>query len=139
MGSTSHSLDLLSPYFFALDLGNCARMTPVYLSFMCSLRKDDRETWDFISSNFCCNKTKALFAVIGVDHCLEQVYKELKVMGGIVGLSDDGIDKYCLTAPIKRLRLVKFEESIRLSKTSSDNDHIDHEYRGHVSSSIQTG
>ena len=51
-------------------------------------------------------------------------------MGGIVGLSDDGIDKYCLTAPIKRLILAKFEESIRLTKTSSDNDHIHHEYRG---------
>ena len=97
------SLDRFSPFFFALDLGNYDRMTPVYVSFMYtlySLMKDDRETWDFISSNFCCNKTKAPFAVIGVNHCLEQVKKELKVMGGIVGLSGDGIDKYCLTTPI---------------------------------------
>ena len=64
-------------------------MTPVYLSFMYSLRKDDRETWDFISSNFCYNKTKAPFDAIGADHCLEQVNKELKVMGDIVGVSDD--------------------------------------------------
>ena len=71
-------------------------LPPVYLSSMYSLRKAGQETWDF-----CCNKTKALFVAIGVDHCLEQVNKELKVMGGIVGLSDGGIDKYCLTAPIK--------------------------------------
>ena len=36
-------------------------------------------------------------------------------------LLGDGIDKYCLTAPIKRLRL---------NKTSSDSDYIHHEYRG---------
>ena len=90
---------------------------------MYSLRKDDREAWDFIFSNFCCNKTTAP---------LEQVNKELKVMGGIVavGLSGDGIDKYCLTAPIKRLILAKFEESIRLNKTSSDSDYIHHKYSG---------
>ena len=123
------SLDRFSPYFFALDLGNYARMTPVYLSSMYSLRKDDRETWDFISSNFCCNKTKAPFVAIGVDHCLEQVNKELKVMGGIVGLSDDSIDKYCLTVPIKRFILSKFEESISLTKLSPA-DHIHHEDRG---------
>ena len=101
------------------------RMTPVYLSSMFSLRKDDRETWYLISSNFCCNKTIAPFLAIGGDHCLEQVNKELKVTGGIVGLSGD-----CLTAPIKRLILAKFEESIRLNKTSSDSDYIQHEYRG---------
>ena len=78
------SLDQFSPYFFALDLGNYDRMTPVYLSFMYSLSKDDRKTWDFISSNFCCNKTKSPFVAIGEDYCLEQVNKELKVMGGIV-------------------------------------------------------
>ena len=103
---------------------------------MYSLRKDDRETWDLISSNFCCNKTIAPFVAIGLDHCLEQVNRELKVMGGIVavGLSGDGIDKYCLTAPIKRLILAKFEESIRLNKTSSDSDYIHH-----ILSSIQMG
>ena len=81
---------------------------------------------------FCCNKTIAPFVAIEVDHCLEQVNKGLKVMGDIVavGLSGDGIDKYFLTAPIKRLILAKFEESIRLNKTSSDSDYIHHEYRG---------
>ena len=124
------SLDRFSPYFFASDFGNLDRTTPVYLSFMYSLRKDDRETWDFISSNFCCNNTKAPFVAIGEDYCLEQVNKELKVMGGIVGLPGHGIDKYCLTVPIKRLILEKFEESIRLTKTSFDSDYIHHEYRG---------
>ena len=126
------SLDRFLPYFFASDLGNFDRMTPVYFSFMYSLRKDDRETWDFISSNFCCNKTKTPFVAIGVDYCLEQVNKKLKVMGGIVavGLSGDGIDKYCSTAPIKRLILEKFEESIILTKTSLDSDYIHHEYIG---------
>ena len=103
------SLDQFSPYFFALDLGNYDRMTPVYLSFMYSLSKDDRKTWDCISSNFCCNKTKSPFVALGEDYCLEQVNKELKVMGSIVacciGLPGHGIDKYCFTAPIKRLIL----------------------------------
>ena len=45
-------------------------------------------------------------------------------MEGIVGLSGDGIDKYCLTAPIKQLILAKFKESIRHTSTSSDSDYI---------------
>ena len=35
-----------------------------------------------------------------------------------------------LTAPIKQLVIAKFEESIRLTKTSSDSDYIHYEYRG---------
>ena len=48
-------------------------------------------------------------------------------MDFIVGPSDDEIDKYCLTAPVKRFILEKFEESVRLTKTSFVSYIIHHE------------
>ena len=120
------ALDKFTKYFFALDLQNYARMTPVYLSNMHGLRSEDPETWKFLSENFCCNKTPAAFVAIGVDHCLEQVNKDLKVMGGIVGLNDKNIDKYCLTAPIKRVLLKQFADRF-CSPNTTNPAHVHYE------------
>ena len=79
------AFDRFSPYFFALDLGYYARIIPVYLSSMYSLRKDDRETWNFISSNFCCNKTKAPFVAIGVHHCPDKWTINSKTWEALLG------------------------------------------------------
>ena len=44
------SLHGLCPYFFALDMINCARMTPVYLTQMYALKEKDPQTWEFYLS-----------------------------------------------------------------------------------------
>lgn len=80
------SLEKFMPYFFAHDLQNYARMTPVYLSDMHNLSSDDRL---FIEKNFCVCKSDIPFISIGVDHALEQENKVTKVMGGITNLSID--------------------------------------------------
>ena len=41
------SLHALCPYFFALDMINYARMTPVYLTQMYALKEKDPQTWEF--------------------------------------------------------------------------------------------
>ena len=97
------ALDRFSNFFFILDLSNYARMTPIYLSDMYQLKETDGETWSFLKINFCCRKSITPFTAIGVDHALEQINRELKVMGGIVGLSHQQLDRYCIIAPTKRL------------------------------------
>ena len=99
-------------------------MTPIYLSQMYHLRDADPDTWSFLKNNFCCRKSLRPFTAIGVDHALEQVNKELKVVGGIVGLPDHLLDKYCIISPIKRLLV---DQSLgKFSKSSKNDIHGDH-------------
>ena len=110
------SLDKFTKFFFALDLQNYARMVPVYLSNLDTLRESDQETYDLLKENFCCEKSFGRFTAIGVDHALEQVNRELKGVGGITGMSDNEIDKFCLTAPTKRALLLQFSETFNLRR-----------------------
>ena len=47
------TLDNFVPYFFALDLQNDAKMSPIYLSEMYNLEMEDQE---FLSGSFCVAK-----------------------------------------------------------------------------------
>ena len=52
-----YSLHKLCPYFFAFDMTNYARMTPIYLSQMFDLKENDQKTWDtMIKRLFLCIK-----------------------------------------------------------------------------------
>ena len=62
------ALDNFISYFFALDLQNYAKMSPIYLSEMYNLETEDQE---FLSArSFCVAKTMIPFVSIGVDHAL---------------------------------------------------------------------
>ena len=96
-----NSLSNLCPYFFAFDMLNYARMTPVYLSQMYALRKNDETTWNILNNgHFSVNKTIVPFSAIGADHGIEQENRALKVLGGIKGLSNcqHALSDYFLTA-----------------------------------------
>ncbi|KAK6182328.1 hypothetical protein SNE40_010039 [Patella caerulea] len=60
------------------------------------------EIWaEFEKGNFCVTKGMAGFTSIGPDHGIEQENRELKVIGGIVGITQNekSLDKYFLIAP----------------------------------------
>ena len=122
--------DGFTKYYFALDLLSYARMSPVYLSAMYNLQTEDPESWKFLKTNFCVNKSRKCFVAIGVDHALEQVNKELKAQGGITGLQDEGIDKYCYTIGVKHSLLAKFSEEFGLSSSASVSSEFHHEETG---------
>ena len=59
---------------------NYARLTPVYIAKMFSLKDKDLETWSmFNGGNFSVNKTLITFSAIGVDHVIEQENRAAKV------------------------------------------------------------
>ena len=94
------TLHALCPYFFAFDMINYARMTPVYLSQMFNLKQTDKNTWDLLSNGgFCVNKSKVPFTSIGADHGIEQENRALKVTGGIRGIAHNqqALNEYFLT------------------------------------------
>ena len=94
------SLHAFCPYFFALDMINYARTTPVYLSQMYAIKEKDPQTWEFLSDGgFSVNKLKVQFSSIGSDHGIEQENRGLKVTGGIRGIahSQQALDEYFLT------------------------------------------
>ena len=62
------SLHQLCPYFFAFNMTNQARMTPVYLSQMYELKKNDTRTWGLLNQgNFSVSKSDVPFTAIGQD------------------------------------------------------------------------
>ena len=96
------SLNDLSQYFFAYDMINYARLTPVYLAQMYALKDSDPVTWDlFKQGNFSVNKTKVAFSAIGCDHAMEQQNRAMKVFGGIKGIANNvlALEQYFLLIP----------------------------------------
>ena len=91
----------LSKYFFAFDLQNYARLTPVYLAQMFELEDHNPKTWAFLQANFSVNKSKVPFSATGVDHALEQENRAMKVMGGIKGIGNKAstMEKHFLDLP----------------------------------------
>ena len=125
------SQDSFVKYFFCLDLQNYARMMPVHLSQLYELQDHDKDTWDFLKENFTCDKSLSRFTAIGVDHALEQVNKELKGLGGIKGMSDSEINKFCLIAPTKRALISQFAHAFHLKRgKNTGTTEIHHEETG---------
>ena len=106
-------------------------MMPVHLSHLYKLKEKDEQSWNFLKENLTCNKSISRFTGIGVDHALEQVNKELKGVGGIVGMSDAQINTFCLTAPTKRALIAEFADFFDLRRgKSANNESVHHEETG---------
>ncbi|KXJ12360.1 hypothetical protein AC249_AIPGENE6741 [Exaiptasia diaphana] len=97
------ALETFTKYFFAHDKLNYARMIPLYLAEMESLKTSDQELLDeFKQSNWVVNKNPEVpFCAIGGDHALEHINRSMKVSGGLVGitLNPSARSKFFLIAP----------------------------------------
>lgn len=97
-------------YFFAHDKLNYARMIPVYLSDMASLKESDTSVYqEFVYGNWIVNKNSHVpFCAIGADHALEQLNRPLKVAEGLVGITLDesaGTKLFLIAPELSRLVL----------------------------------
>ena len=96
------SLESLTKYFFAHDHQNYARLLPLYITTMQETERQHPDLWaEFMKGNFCVTKGGAGFTSIAPDQGIEQENRTLKVMGGIVGISQNekALDKFFLIAP----------------------------------------
>ena len=90
-------------YFFAHDQINYARMMPVYIAEMDSLKLTNPDIIkEFQQGNWVVNKNSEVsFCALGADHALEHINRSMKVTGGLVGitLNANVRDKFFLIAP----------------------------------------
>ena len=96
------SLHVLSRYFFAYDMINYARITPVYLAQMFALKEKEEEAWNILNDgNFSVNKSNIVYTALGADHALEQANKTMKIHGGVKGIANNqvSLDQYFIIAP----------------------------------------
>lgn len=75
------SLEIFTQYFFAHDRMNYARMIPLYLAEMKSLKTTDPD----IEAEF--QNGMVPFCGLGADKALEHVNRSTKVSGGLVGIT----------------------------------------------------
>ena len=83
------SLEIFRRYFFAHDHMNYARMIPLYLAKMKSLKTTDPDIEaEFQNGNWVINKNEMVpFCALGADNALEHVNRSMKVSGGLVGIT----------------------------------------------------
>ena len=83
------ALENFTEYFFAHDKLNYARMMPLYLAEMDSLKTTDPDILqEFLQGNWVVNKNEEVpFCAIGADHALEHINRAMKVSGGLVGIT----------------------------------------------------
>ena len=99
-------------YYFVHDLYKYSRLVPVYLAQMLLLKSTDRETWNALEGgDFMVTKSGIPFTYLFVDQTLEQLIREVKVAGGITGITQnvDALDKFFMIAP----ELVKHMKEFR--------------------------
>ena len=96
------SLHELVKYFFAFDMQNYARLTPVYLAEMFSLKETDPCIWNYFDKGyFCVNKSTVPHSAIGADHAIEHENRAMKVLGGIKGIATNrlALEQYFFIIP----------------------------------------
>ena len=88
-----------SKYFFTHDQLNYALLTPFYIANMIDIKENNVHTWGYLKDNFSVIKTEIPFMSIGSNHAMEQENKNLKVSGGIIGLTQksSASNRFCLS------------------------------------------
>jgi len=83
------ALEIFTKYFFAHDRLNYARMIPLYLAEMKSLKTTDPDIdAEFQNGNWVVNNNAQIpFCGLGPDNALEHVNRYMKVSGGLVGIT----------------------------------------------------
>ena len=97
------ALEAFTKHFFAHDKLVYARMIPLYLADMESLKLSDPDVYrEFLDGNWVVNKNQHVpFCAIGADHALEHINRSMKVTGGLVGitLNANARTKFFLISP----------------------------------------
>jgi len=121
------SLELFTKYFFSHDKLNYARMIPVYLAEMSSLKESSPVVYEeCVKGNWVVNKNPDVpFCALGADNALEHVNRSMKVTGGLTGitLNPSARTKLFLIAPELTRLADQAKEMAGLSSKTQDRHH----------------
>ena len=133
------ALEKVMKYFFARDLFYYSHPIPVNLAQMNFLEKDDPTTWKALKEgDFVVAKSEIPFTKLFTDQALEQLIKELKYYGGIVGLSqnENTLDRIVTISPHLTNFVKQYLQSFPRNWTiSKPNEH--YQLTGNVSARVR--
>ena len=112
------SLHELVKYFFAFDMQNYARLTPVYLADMFLPKEADPCRWNYFDKGyFCINKSKLPHSAIGAGHAIEHENRAMKVLGEIKSIANDRLEleQYFLIIPEMNSIVHEFCETFNIT------------------------
>eukprot|EP00057_Strongylocentrotus_purpuratus_P016486 XP_011670960.1 PREDICTED: uncharacterized protein LOC105441514 [Strongylocentrotus purpuratus] len=101
-------------YYFAHDLYKYARLVPIYLLQMHLLKTSGPTTWDALKAgDFMVTKSGIPFTNLFVDQTLEQLIREVKVAGGITGITqnEEALGRFFLIAPELVILIQDFQDA----------------------------
>jgi hypothetical protein len=118
-----HTLQELAPLFFLTGHVNYARWATVHARDMRRLPSSVEE--EFLKGNWVVSKTTRRFSAMPVDQAHEQLNKELKDAGGIIGVTASQVatDRWALASPELSRYVTQFEEESGVDLTSSATTH----------------
>ncbi|KAK3750703.1 hypothetical protein QZH41_005743 [Actinostola sp. cb2023] len=121
------SLELFTKYFFSHDKLNYARMIPVYLGEMSSLKESSPVVYEeCVKGNWVVNKNPDVpFCALGADSALEHVNRSMKVTGGLTGITlhPSARTKFFLIAPELTRLADQAKEMAGISSKTQDRHH----------------
>ena len=118
----------LIKYFFAHDHLKYARLLPMYLATMQTVKTNYPRLWsEFSKGNFCVTKSKVKFTSIAPDHGIEHENRKMKVAGGIVGITqnENALERFFLAAPHMSAIVSDFERKFGLNNRDNVDRHHD--------------
>ena len=120
----AETLEVLVPWFFALDHVNYSRWLPVFINDMKSLPEDVK---DELQKNWVVQKTEKKFSAMPIDQAHEQNNAIVKATGGAVGLTENPVAfARCMVAGPEMARLLKEFEINFLEEKECEN-YLHHE------------
>ena len=113
----------MKPYFFVHDFQDYALVIPVYIAQMWNIQIYEEEKWKYIEGcNFSVNKSHFPFSAISADHGIEQLNRELKVVGGVKRLfqNENAVHRFILWALVLDSVCEDFRKRNNLKNQSRD-------------------
>lgn len=113
-------------YLFAHDLFHYARLIPVHIAQMKKLKMEDEPTWEALKEGgFCVRKGNTPFTNLFSDQNLEQHIKELKGIGGLLGLTQcpEALDRLFLIMPQIAKLVKQFKASFPMCSVQNNEEH----------------
>eukprot|EP00794_Sanderia_malayensis_P019658 gene19658-21605_t len=110
-------------YYFAHDLYKYAKYVPLHLAQMNEVKQKDPEAWKALErGDFAVARTGIPFTDLFVDQALEQKIRQLKVVGGKTGITQnkEALERYFFITPeLSRLK-EEFESSFGYKQNAAD-------------------
>ena len=100
-----------------------------YIAEMYSLQKTDPDIWkEFENGNWVVHQTKTPFCALGADEALEHRNRAMKVVGGLVGITQHphALARYFLTSPeLQRITQETLQMTAMVNDSDSGRHHLD--------------